>query len=59
MNTKIKTIKEYLRCNIKDWQDFSVKICNGKCIITGQPYEVIHHKYPFYKILKETFLLMN
>lgn len=58
-NRKIKTTQQYLRENIREWQDYSLKICDYRCEITGEPFEVIHHKYPFYKILEETFKELN
>lgn len=50
----ITPITFYVRRFIRDWQIESGKSNNFKCVITNKPMEVIHHLYPFNKILKET-----
>jgi len=45
----------YLREFIKKWKKDSMSKCNYKCVITGKPFDAIHHLYSFNKILQEIF----
>lgn len=38
-------LSEYIRKRNKDWKIKSAKICNYKCVITGQRFNEIHHLY--------------
>lgn len=49
----ITDIGLYVRERMKDWKMKSAYVCNYKCIISGEKFDVIHHLYPFNKILKE------
>jgi hypothetical protein len=49
----ITSLNIYLRKNIEDWKIQSFKINNYKCVISNDYAEVIHHLYPFNKIVKE------
>jgi hypothetical protein len=48
------TIINYLRMNITEWKKKSMAYCNYKCVLSGNPFDDIHHKYSFNLILKET-----
>lgn len=50
----ITPLHNYLRKNIGEWKQDSIKNSNFKCVITGKRFDVIHHVYSFDKILKET-----
>lgn len=51
----ISNINEYLRHKIQPWKNDSFKAYNYMCDITGIKRDlVIHHKYSFSKIVKET-----
>lgn len=51
----IRPLSNYLRTEmcVKIWRDNTVKRSNYKCVITGKPYEEIHHIYPFYLMVDE------
>jgi hypothetical protein len=51
---RTKNLSSYLRHFINEWQIKTAKKNNFKCVITGNSFEVIHHLYPFNKIVKET-----
>lgn len=55
---KTSTI-DYLRKNINDWKLESMKNCDYKCVITGEPFDVIHHVYSFNKIVDEVMNELN
>ena len=40
--------------NITEWKKQSMEACGYKCVLTGKPFDDIHHKYSFNLILKET-----
>jgi len=47
-------ISMYLRRIIGDWYVESLKKTNFLCEVTGEHAKVVHHLYPFYKIVDET-----
>jgi hypothetical protein len=51
---RTKNLSSYLRHFINEWQIKTMEKDNYKCVITGKKFEVIHHLYPFNKIVKET-----
>lgn len=52
---ELSSLRNALRMSLMPWIEYSKQICNNKCLVSGEPYEVIHHKHPFYKIFFETF----
>jgi hypothetical protein len=44
----------YLRNTLSEWLKDSYATTNGKCYISGEKAEVVHHIYPFKDILNET-----
>jgi len=55
----ISKLHIYLRDFLKDWKINSMKMCNYKCVITGDAFDIIHHLYSYNKILKETLDEVN
>lgn len=49
-----KSLAKFIRGNIGEWKNKSMKQCNYRCIITGESNFQIHHLYSFSKILNET-----
>lgn len=49
----ITPIHVHLRNLIYEWKILSIKICNAKCIITGDTFDNIHHLHSFDTILRE------
>lgn len=48
----------YLReMSTKEWKQKSAKNCDYKCVITGEPFDVIHHLYSFNLIAREALSL--
>lgn len=45
--------------SIKDWKKDSISKCNGKCVITGKPSNIVHHKYGYRKIVLEALSLLK
>ena len=50
----ISPLHEYIRHKIINWKRDSMKLCNYKCAITGEKFDVIHHVIGFNQILQET-----
>lgn len=51
---------KYLRRHlITRWRRDSVKECDGKCVISGEDFEVVHHPYPCNLIIRETLENLN
>lgn len=40
-----KSILRYLHANNSDWKKRSMERCNYKCVLTGEPFDDIHHTY--------------
>jgi len=47
-------VRQYLLKRITKWRSNSIKQSDGKCVITGKPYDNIHHLHSFNLILKES-----
>lgn len=58
-NRSISTISEHLRKRTYVWRNASIKKCDGKCVLSGKDFEVVHHLYSFNKIVTETLTLLN
>jgi hypothetical protein len=50
----ISSIAEYLRKSLEPWKEASMEHCNYRCVISDESFDVIHHIYPFSKIMEET-----
>lgn len=51
----ITTLLLYLRANISPWYSDTIKHYNYKCVLTGKPFDVVHHySRNFSDIVKET-----
>jgi hypothetical protein len=50
---------DHLRKTIDPWKRDSMERCNYKCVITGGEFDIVHHLYPFNKILQETIDALN
>jgi len=48
-----------LREWVKTWKEDSMKSSGYKCVISGDKADIIHHLYPFSKIVDETFSELN
>lgn len=57
----ITNLNNYLRSKIKSWQIDSFNNGNYLCLLTNikSKNNVVHHVYPFYKIVKETLDILN
>lgn len=55
----ITPIGQYVRERMKDWKNQSIYFSNYKCIISGKKFNVVHHLYPFNKIIKEAMDALN
>jgi hypothetical protein len=50
----VSSLRSYLTTKaIKSWKKSTMKICNYKCVISGDRFDDIHHLYSFDQILKE------
>jgi hypothetical protein len=49
----ITKLHHWLRGKINKWKNDSIIACNGKCVITGEDYDDVHHLYSFDLILDE------
>lgn len=51
---KFNKLHTFLRnSTIDKWRNDSIQKCNGKCVVTGKPYECVHHLYGYGKIVSE------
>lgn len=55
----ITPLHNHLRTTIYPWKKDSMKKSNYRCVITGKPFEEIHHEHGFEFILKETMEIVN
>lgn len=55
----ISSLQQHLRSKASQWKKESIKSCKYKCVITGKPFEVVHHVYSFDFILQETLQIAN
>lgn len=55
----ITSIYAMLRSNITEWKQESMIHCEYKCVITGQPFDEIHHLTPFNKIVNVALCSLN
>lgn len=56
----VSKISEYLRQKIQPWKFDSFKYYNFRCFLTNRTDElVIHHKYPFSEIVKESLIELD
>ncbi len=53
---ELTALAAYLRRRINDWKTKSMQLCNYRCVITGERFNVVHHLYPFHKILEECII---
>jgi hypothetical protein len=51
----IKELYYDLRDHLQEWKESSMKVCNYRCILTGESFDEIHHLYPFKDIVVEVF----
>lgn len=58
-NEGISELYSFLRRNIKQWKQDSMKKCNYKCVLTGGKFHVIHHVYAFESLMDETLEELN
>lgn len=54
IQSKRVTIRDYLRNHLKEWKEASMEHHKGICMISGEKGTVIHHIYPYYKIVLES-----
>lgn len=57
--TGTNIVERYLRGCIQNWYDKTKEKYSYLCIITNDKAEVVHHLYPFHKIIKEMFIILN
>ncbi len=55
----VTELNNFLRAKISPWKTMSMEKCNYKCIITGEPFDEIHHVYGFNRIVQETINAEN
>lgn len=48
-----------IRNSINKWKKESMKFCDYKCVITGERFDVVHHLYPFHKIIEDAVCELN
>lgn len=50
-----KSLERHLRqALLYTWRKDSIENCGGKCVITGENFDVVHHLHPCNLITKET-----
>lgn len=49
-----ETLVMYIRKNINEWKQQSAKECQYQCVLTGRPFDEIHHIHGFRLIFDET-----
>lgn len=55
----ITQLNFWLRNNLQDWKQKTIKHCNYKCVITGDVFDDIHHLHSFNMIYKEALKICN
>lgn len=55
----IAPLTRLLRNRIGEWKRETIKNSNGKCVLTGENYDVIHHLYSFNNIVIDAFDELN
>ena len=55
----ITNLYQFLRENIVEWKEDSMKFCNYKCVLTGDYFNNIHHLIPFKDIVYEAMSILN
>jgi hypothetical protein len=55
----ITNLYQFLRENISEWKEESMKFCNYECILTGDWFDNIHHLTPFKNIVYEAMDILN
>ena len=55
----IAPLRHLLRNRIGEWRRQSIDNANGKCAITGEKYDVVHHLYSFNTILIDALNELN
>lgn len=53
--TNYESLNKYLRGQIQDWKNQSMKNCDYKCVVTGEKSFQIHHLYPVNQIIQDIF----
>lgn len=53
------TLINYIRMNISDWKKKSMESSGYRCVLTGEEFDDIHHKYGFNLMLNETFKIID
>jgi hypothetical protein len=51
----ITGITDYMRGTLQEWKRESIYSCGARCVITGKPYDVVHHLYGFRLIAEKVF----
>lgn len=55
----ISNLTDFMRNQIVQWKKDSMKECKYKCILSNEPFQIIHHLYPFNKIVQECLAVLN
>lgn len=55
----ITNLYQFLRENIVEWKEDSMKYCNYECVLTGESFDNIHHLIPFKDIVYEAMDILN
>ena len=59
VENSLTSLNRNLRSSLGQWRKQSIKICNNKCIFTGEKVFDIHHLKPFNEIIKEAIKTLN
>lgn len=55
----VTPLTDYIRKNLKDWNNYCSKYYNYRCVVTNLPMDHIHHLQSFNLILSETLTELN
>lgn len=56
----VSPVQNHLRGDLGEWKQLSLKAHNNKCYVTGKKSNlIVHHVYPFAKIVDETLSILN